>query len=101
MPFIVLCFLQLPEQAPEQQLSAEGMLSSLKRAKHPPQAPFSATLDPSATMKGRTAVGTPDPCTSWARLQRPNVRKRFERVMASQISTLNRLISSATATKDL
>lgn len=83
---------------PEQQLSPEGILNSLKRAQAPPQAVHTATDAPNTAEGGRSAPGA---AAGEAPMQRPNVRKRFERVMASQISTLNRLISSAANAGDL
>lgn len=75
---------QTEEATPNNQLPAEAMLQSLKRAQQPPQDP-AVGVD-----SGRhgTEAASQLPV-------RPNVRKRFERVMASQISTLNRLITTA------
>lgn len=83
------------QQAPERQLSPEGILNSLKRALEPPQLPSPATDAPEATKRGRSVPAASD-AGPLSTQQRPNSRKRFERVMASQISTLNRLIMSAT-----
>lgn len=86
------CFLGLRwggvqrQEASAEQLTPEGILNSLKKAQAPPQVTQRVT-------------GVPDAASSGP-VQRPNVRKRFERVMASQISTLNHLISSAALAGD-